>query len=136
MAFWKKKKPVEEPKSIPLECHHKYRDFPWYIESVYNQTYKEYKVEIIEPYVCVFCGKRNNVTLCSIERYGTRKEAAEVIEAMQQTYGDNIRPRAFIENDIHDMQLVDRDYLRALAIVKPGALVGMDENAQVALRKG
>ena len=85
--------------------------------------------------MCI-CGKRNNVTLCSIEHYGTRKEAAEVIEAMQQTYGDNIRPRAFIENDIHDMQLVDRDYLRALAIVKPGALVGMDENAQVALRKG
>ena len=43
--------------------------------------------------------------------------------------------RAIIEDMINDMQLVDRDYLRALAVVNPEALNGMDQNAQVALKK-
>ena len=50
------------------------------------------------------------------------------------TYGDKIRPRAFVEDEINDMQLVDRDYLRALALIHPEKLNGMDEKAKVALQ--
>ena len=134
MAFCKQKqvKPVEP---VKIECQHKWRDFPWYITSTYNTSNHYYHVEVIEPYVCVWCGKRQDKTLQHIEHTGSQKECISVIEALNDTYKDHIRARAFIENDIADMQLVDRDYLRALAIVNPGALVGMDENAQVALKK-
>ena len=136
MAFWGKKKQKTQPiVPVKVECSHKWRDFPWYLEGTYDTSWKEYTVNIIEPYVCVWCGKRQDKTLHSITRYGTKKDMQETVSALMDTYGDHIKARAFIENDIADMQLVDREYLRALAIIKPEALVGMDEKAQVALKK-
>lgn len=134
MAFWGRKKQEPQVQPVKRECQHKYRDFPWYIEcQVYgNHTFE---VRVVEPYVCVWCGHRKDVTLQEFSKYGGNKEARQAITGLMQEYGDHIQARAFIENDIHDMQLVDRDYLRALAIVNPGALVGMDEKAQVAVKK-
>ncbi len=137
MAFWKRKEQKqEEVKSTPVvrECSHKYRDFPWYVEATYYGN-RSYEINVIEPYVCVWCGKRMDKTLQHITNGGSKEDMRRALKGINDVYGDNIQARAYIENDIADMQLVDRDYLRALAIIKPEALRGMDQNAQVALRK-
>lgn len=136
MAFWGKKQ-QKKPETIITkepECHHKYRDFPWYIECIIYNNHT-FEIKVIEPYVCVWCGHRENKVLQEVFRTGNAKDARQTVADMKETYGDNIQPRALVENDINDMQLVDRDYLRALAFVKPSALAGMDDQAQVALRK-
>lgn len=136
MAFWKRKKQQEEVKApVKLECSHKYRDFPWYVEATYYGNHS-YEINVIEPYVCVWCGKRMDKTLQHITNGGSKSDMREVLARINELYGDHIQARAYIENDIADMQLVDRDYLRALAIIKPEALHGMDDKAQVALKKG
>lgn len=134
MAFWNRKpKTQEEPKPIVIPCRHKYRDFQWYIENkVYNSG--NWEIQIIEPYVCVHCGDRKNQLLTEISGHG-RDKLAQNMARLREIYGENIQPRAFIENEISDMQLVDRDYLRALAVIRPGALTGMDENAEIILKR-
>ena len=135
MAFWNRKKiettvnPNKDmlygPDLKKPVCAHKYRDFHW-------------SIRIIEPYVCVWCGDRKNQVLQEIVREGnmaSKSEMVEVTKSLMDTYGDKIRPRAFVEDEINDMQLVDRDYLRALALIHPEKLNGMDEKAKVALQK-
>lgn len=138
MGIFKKHQQQESIKPIKLECKHKYRDFPWYIEAShftgrYGTT--RYEINIIEPYVCVFCGDRQNKVLKHIERFGSYGECEETVNSIQKVYADHIQDKVLVEDAIADLQLVDRDYLRALAIIKPDALAGMDEQAKVALQK-
>ena len=149
MAFWNHKKteatvaPNKDmlygPDLKKPTCAHKYRDFHWYIEGEYRaHPPGRFSIRIIEPYVCVWCGDRKNQVLQEVVREGTmasKSEMAEVTKSLMDTYGDKIRPRAFVEDEINDMQLVDRDYLRALALIHPEKLNGMDEKAKVALQK-
>ena len=113
-------------------------DFHWYIEGEYRaHPPGMFSIRIIEPYVCVWCGDRKNQVLQEIVREGnmaSKSEMVEVTKSLMDTYGDKIRPRAFVEDEINDMQLVDRDYLRALALIHPEKLNGMDEKAKVALQ--
>ena len=149
MAFWNRKKieatvtPNKDmlygPDLKKPTCAHKYRDFHWYIEGEYRaHSPSMFSIRIIEPYVCVWCGDRKNQVLQEIVREGnmaSKSEMVEVTKSLMDTYGDKIRPRAFVEDEINDMQLVDRDYLRALALIHPEKLNGMDEKAKVALQK-
>ena len=149
MAFWNRKKteatvtPNKDmlygPDLKKPACAHKYRDFHWYIEGEYRaHPPGMFSIRIIEPYVCVWCGDRKNQVLQEIVREGnmaSKSEMVEVTKSLMDTYGDKIRPRAFVEDEINDMQLVDRDYLRALALIHPEKLNGMDEKAKVALQK-
>ena len=149
MAFWNRKKiettvnPNKDmlygPDLKKPVCAHKYRDFHWYIEGEYRaHPPGMFSIRIIEPYVCVWCGDRKNQVLQEIVREGnmaSKSEMVEVTKSLMDTYGDKIRPRAFVEDEINDMQLVDRDYLRALALIHPEKLNGMDEKAKVALQK-
>ena len=103
---FKKKK---EPKS---ECCHKYKDFDWYAEANYSYENKALDAKIYEPYVCIYCGHRKDVELDSTYRFPLSFESAqETYEEFQKPYLDKIRKKAFIENEIHDMLLVDRAYL-------------------------
>ena len=149
MAFWnrKKTKTTVDPNKDMLYgpdlkkpvCAHKYRDFHWYIEGEYRAyPHDMFSIRIIEPYVCVWCGDRKNQILQEIVRennMASKSEMVEVAKSLMDTYGDKIRPRAFVEDEINDMQLVDRDYLRALALIHPEKLNGMDEKAKVTLQK-
>lgn len=134
--FWaKKEKAQEKATRIKIPCKHKYRDFPWYVEGSYDNDYYHYKIYVKEPYVCVWCGDRKDKVLQHIERTGSKEDCLKELEALKKEYKSYVMRRAIIEDMINDMQLVDRDYLRALAVVNPEALNGMDQNAQVALKK-
>lgn len=136
MGIFKKR---EKEQLIELKCKHKYRDFPWYIEcNYYPSSYGQqayYAIDIIEPYVCVFCGDRQNKVLKHITRYGSSKECEKFAYEIIDSYKGHIQDKVLVEDAIADLQLVDRDYLRALALIKPEALAGMDEQAKVALQK-
>ena len=147
MAFWNRKLNPSSSQNLPImsaeevkqsKCAHKYRDFHWYIEGEYRaHSPSRFSIRIIEPYVCVWCGDRKNQVLQEVVREGnmaSKSEMVEVTKSLMDTYGDKIRPRAFVEDEINDMQLVDRDYLRALALIHPEKLNGMDEKAKVALQ--
>ena len=142
MAFWnrKAKSEVTSTEQEKPACSHKYRDFHWYIEGEYRaHPPTMFEVRVVEPYVCVWCGHRKNQVLQTVTRegkYATKSEMMNITQSLMETYQSKIRPRAFVEDEINDMQLVDRDYLRALSLLHPEKLNGMDEKAQVALQKG
>lgn len=46
--MWPFKKKTEEP-----VCHHKFKDFAWYIAREYNHCNGNYKIKVCEPYVCI-----------------------------------------------------------------------------------
>lgn len=114
---WFKKK---EPHPSPPECDHKWQDFPWYIEGVYNNNVQT--TTITEPYVCVHCGKRKNVILFeNTRRVKSFEEGSKIYEDIRGIYAEHIEDRAVVEDMIADMQLVDRDYLKYWNIVHNGA---------------
>lgn len=101
----------------PKKCEHKFQDFPWYIEGEEgsNKFYdfdSWYRLTIKEPYVCIYCGERQDKVLWKMTRYGSHKEAVETLDAISNQFKDRIRHRAEIEDMINDMQLVDPQYLQ------------------------
>ena len=131
MFFKLKKKQEKEEKnkiesfSTPVECHHKWRDFDWYVNFHYQRyissPYGNVKIEIIEPYVCCLCGKRENKVLMrwyddKIEEKNARVQLNKILDE----YKDNLKPRLKIEDEISDMQHhVDREYLQLLEKLYP-----------------
>ena len=118
MKFLDKNK-NEERISTPQSqsCQHKFQDFPWYIESnmhtgyYQNQNHLIYK--LIEPYVCIYCGERRDITLEQREITGYSKDKMQkVIENIKETYSDRIKPRPIIEDMINDLKLVDAEHLK------------------------
>lgn len=107
-------KPVSPP---PKKCNHKFQDFPWYVEgeehgsNVYGFD-NWYHLTIKEPYVCIYCGERQDKVLWEITRYGSHKEAVQALDDISEKFKDHIRHRAEIEDMINDMQLVDPQYLQ------------------------
>lgn len=119
MAFFKKKVQPEIVQEPP-RCTHKFKDFPWYVESSYYPYEKRFKVVVYEPYVCVLCGKRIEKELYRHESSGTKKDADTLKEAIEEKYGDKIEDRVLIEDEINDLQLVDREYLKFYEMIKTG----------------
>ena len=108
---------VPPPLSPPKKCVHKFQDFPWYIEgeesanTIYNNS-PWYRLTIKEPYVCIYCGERQDKVLWEITRYGNHKEAVESLNVINEQFKDRIKHRAEIEDMINDMKLVDPQYLQ------------------------
>ena len=106
-----KKKRVEEPKE--KECQHKFKDFDWYCEAIYDGTAEHFEAYIYEPYVCIFCGERKDIEL--VKAYSSNvhslEEAKNLKKSFEEPYRDRLRDRAFIEDEIQDMILVDRQYI-------------------------
>lgn len=112
----KKKKKVN-PEYIPpaapkRECNHKYKDFAWYASGTYDVATKTYTGQIYEPYVCIYCGHRKDIlledTCCHPLSY---EEAKKTHDQFQEPYEKQLKARAFVEDEINDMILVDREYL-------------------------
>lgn len=109
--FFNRKKNKNSPLPSP-PCNHKWKDFPWYIESTLFDNGK-LLVEIIEPYVCIYCKKQKNIILKKITRSNiTRSGANELICELEEKYKDFIKDEAVVNDMINDMILVDREYLR------------------------
>lgn len=113
--FGKKKKPNPEyipPATQKKECDHKYRDFSWYALGSYNVATKTYTGKIFEPYVCIHCGHRKDVLLEDTCRWPmSYEETKEAHDQFQEPYKEQLKERAFVEDEINDMLLVDRSYI-------------------------
>lgn len=113
-----KKEPTKQyvsTPSPPKKCEHKFQDFPWYIEGEegsHGSWDTWYHLTIKEPYVCIYCGERQDKVLWEITRYGNHKEAVESLDAISNQFKDRIKHRAEIEDMINDMKLVDPQYLQ------------------------
>ncbi len=51
---------------------------------------------------------------------GTKKDADALRDAIEEKYGDKIEDRVLIEDEINDLQLVDREYLKFYEMIKTG----------------
>lgn len=110
-GFFKKKKiESSEPSYQKTECSHKYQDFDWYSEVEYDSRSHIATICIFEPYVCIHCKKRKNVLLKQMEISGTINHIYDVLEAIVKKY-PHLKDKAIVEDEINDMQLVDREYL-------------------------
>ena len=107
-----RKKPAPPALIQPPPCKHKYQDFPWYMEKSWNSYYRRLQIKIIEPYVCIYCHQRKNVTLLDDEWSSIPiAKRDEIIEIVTQKYSDHLQPKAIVEDMVNDMQLVDRQWL-------------------------
>ena len=113
MGFWffGNKKEQEQK---PPECNHKWKDFPWYIQSTYYSGQSSYNITIYEPYVCILCKERKDIVLSKLSRTNeTFEQCLEQVEIAEEEYKDHIQPRAVVEDMIHDFQMIDKAYLEA-----------------------
>lgn len=114
---WMRKEPKEpaEPVISEVKCPHTYKDFPWYMESQYDRGTCVLHFKIIEPYVCLHCGDRQNIILEKGDRYVTTyKEACSVTDFIYDQHKDDLRQKAVVEDMIHDAIYVDREKLDIL----------------------
>lgn len=113
--MWFKKK-IEKPETL---CNHKWKDFPPYIEySTDTMT-----VQIIEPYVCVYCKKRKDVFLINDSwknEHISLSRFDQIVDGYYKTYKDIILPKGIVEDMVYDEMLVDRDHLRIMEDIRSG----------------
>lgn len=109
--WFKKKVTAPSLSDTPTECNHKYKDFDWYMECMYDYGTNNYAIKIWEPYVCILCRHRKNVLLHHIIGHGW-KSFSHHKKVLKDIY-PKIKERAFVEDEIADMQLLDPYYLQA-----------------------
>ena len=116
---WNNKK-KEKQKPIAIKCEHKWKDFPWYVSAMYCEDTGNFELKIIEPYVCIHCKERKDVVLHSISRANySWKDAVKLLEECDEKYGEYCEERPIVEDMIHDMQLVDSQYLKIAESLHP-----------------
>lgn len=109
--MWFKKKATAPSSPAPPECNHKYKDFDWYMECTYFNDTKTYVIDVYEPYVCILCRHRKNVLLHRVTGNGW-DSFKNYRKVLKNTY-PKVKDRAFVEDEIADMQLLDPYYLEA-----------------------
>lgn len=121
MGFWnwgKKSKNTDKP--VEFKCNHKWKDFPWYVSAKHYEDVRQFELKIIEPYVCIHCKERKDVVLHEVTRANCSwDDALELLIDCDKKYGEYCQPRPIVEDMIHDMQLVDRQYLEIFASLHP-----------------
>lgn len=117
MGLFNRKK-VEEAKipiKIPETPVHTcvWKDMPWYMEVDYSGSNKTASYKIIEPFICVTCGKRENKILENQSWSNIDAESREKIyEDVRRRYRKYMRPRAVVEDMINNILMVkDPEYL-------------------------
>lgn len=105
----KKKKEVPAVESpVFISAHeHTWKDMPWYMGVHYSGTNKTAGYKIVEPYICVTCGKRKDITLEEEDYSNINAEDREVIfNRVRECYKDYLKPRAIVEDMINNIILV------------------------------
>ena len=108
--FNRKKKTTsdEKPLELPTLAHeHTWKDMPWYMEVEYSGTEKWAKYRIVEPYICVTCGERKDVTL-EKENWTNIDSTTrdEYYQKIRKRYRKYLKPRAVVEDMINNILLV------------------------------
>lgn len=112
-GFRREKPGSAEPVKPP--CNHKWKDFDWYL--TYDIIGRSLKYQIYEPYVCIHCKKRKDISLESgTATTSSYKDALETLNIIKERY-PKIKDRAIVEDEINDAQLVDREYLKYASMV-------------------
>lgn len=97
------------------QCEHKLRDFDWYL-SIYETNdfggQKDYTIRVIEPYVCILCGKRDDITLATYHVLGYESDRNRKIAEIKAELGEKIKPRAIVEDAVYDAINVDKEYVK------------------------
>lgn len=113
MTVWpfKRKKRAEE-KPEPAPCRHKWQDFPWIMRFYYNYGEGTLRVEVVEPYVCIYCKERQDRLLIR-DWYNeiSGEQIDRLIQEYKEKYKEHCEHEAVIEDKINDFQLVDREWL-------------------------
>lgn len=113
----KKKKEVKTYTLPPKKCEHKYKDFDWYVTSDYYIDDNILIVKVIKPYVCIFCGNRIDKVLHTYKAICDREKFNKKLEDFIKPYQSKIKERAFVEDEINDFLLVDKDYIEAYMLI-------------------
>ena len=103
----------------PLKHIHTYKDFPWYMQEKYDSDEKYAEYFIIEPYVCVTCGRRENKIL-EHERWNKISNTfrEQLYAEIRKKYKEYLKPQAVVEDMINNVLLVkDPDYLNMVEIM-------------------
>lgn len=105
MLWFRKKESTFELPEIPHE--HTWKDMPWYMSVRYNGNDHTAGYTIIEPYICVTCGERKNVTLESEDWSNISVEEREkIFSRIKNRYKKYLKPRAVVEDMINNILLV------------------------------
>jgi hypothetical protein len=120
MMFFSKKKSKPNPDFIPpseqpKKCEHKYKDFRWYL--TWNITPSHYHIYIKEPYVCIYCGNRIDKVLTEYEG-DNGNGGYKLVKELREKFPNQITSREIIEDEINDMILVDKEYLKWYNLLK------------------
>lgn len=112
--------PVRQEPSTPPPCEHKWRDCEfWYMEFRADDSMFDYK--IFEPYVCIYCKKRDDKLLQKgVELISPKRSADDIIREFYDRF-PALRPRAVVEDAVNDMIMVDREHLRMVDILHGNA---------------
>ena len=118
--FNRKKKEEQIPRPIfefvAPKCKHQYKDFPWYMETSYNGAKQTASYRIIEPYVCILCGDRQDKVLEGDSWTNISSSIREdFYKAIRKKYKEYLKPRAIVEDMINNVLLVkDPESLKLL----------------------
>lgn len=118
--FGRKKKQQQEQAAAPVvksPCEifgHIWVDMPWYIEDEYNGPEGNVsKIWITEPYVCHVCHKIKTELLQSEKQSPLSIKAhQEKVAEWKKEYKEYIKPRAVVNDMIHDLIYIDREKLK------------------------
>ena len=108
----------------PPECSHKWKDFHPFLKESYSHRSNDsvqFCWEIVEPYVCCWCKKRDDQILVknsgianNIEDYNRR------LENFKKPYLSILQPEGIVINEVQDMiHSIDREYLEIVASCFP-----------------
>jgi hypothetical protein len=109
----------QEPHKPP-PCEHKWRDCEfWYMEFQADDSMFAYK--IFEPYICIYCKKREDKLLQKgVELISPERSADDIIREFYDKF-PALRPRAVVEDAVNDIIMVDREHLRMVDILHGNA---------------
>ena len=108
MGWFKRKKkpvPMTELPALPHECIMK--DMPWFITTEYDGEKRTASYKIIEPYICITCGKRIDKVLEEHHWANITSDWREQqYEDVRKRYKKYLKPRAIVEDMINNIILV------------------------------
>lgn len=111
--FSRRKKEIEEASKDTLEIEfkipheHTWKDMPWYMTIMYDGERKTASYSIIEPYICIKCGEREDKLLEKNTWQNISPEAREEeYKKVQKRYKDYLKPRAVVEDMINNILMV------------------------------